>query len=171
MNMQQDADRFLLPQPDQPFEGKVDTRIGTLEFNNQYPSKASLDTLLDAMDFQGAAQAYLWAIPIVSMANYQYYHEQVFGLQKGELIETQTLEDKLFILTANATTPYIITTADLAKTGPMVIDVPAGATAGLVDDFWQRPVTDLGLPGPDKGACRHFHCCRDTVWPRSLYGQ
>ena len=36
------ADRFYLPQPDQPFEGKVDTRIGTLEFHNQYPSKESM---------------------------------------------------------------------------------------------------------------------------------
>lgn len=151
MKKQENADRFLLPQPDQPFKGKVNTRIGTLEFTNQYPSKASLEDLLDAMDFQGATQAYLWAIPIVSMANYQYYHEQVFGFQKGELIEAQTLEDKLYILTANVTTPYIIATADLAKTGPMVIEMPVGATAGLVDDFWQRPVTDLGLPGPDKG--------------------
>lgn len=146
-----DSDRFLLPQPDQPFEGKVETRVGTLEFSNQYPSKASVETLLDAMDFQGATQAYLWALPLVAMANYQFYHQEVFGFEKGELVEVKALEDKLPILTANATTPYIFATADLAKTGPMVIEVPAGATAGMVDDFWQRPITDIGLPGPDKG--------------------
>ena len=151
MTDQQNTDRFLLPQQDQPFEGKVNTRVGTLEFDNQYPSRASLDTLLDAMDFQGATQAYLWALPIASMANYQYYHEQVFGLQRGELLEMESLEDKLYVLTANDTTPYIVATADLTKTGPMVIELPAGATAGMVDDFWQRPITDLGLPGPDKG--------------------
>jgi len=33
----------------------------------------------------------------------------------------------------------------------VVIEVPAGSIAGMVDDFWQRPVTDIGLPGPDKG--------------------
>jgi hypothetical protein len=32
-----------------------------------------------------------------------------------------------------------------------VVEVPAGPTAGLVDDLWQRPVTDMGLPGPDAG--------------------
>ena len=65
------SDRFYLPQPDQPFEGKVDTRIGTLEFTNQYPSKESLETILDNMDFHGATQAYLWGIPIASFANFQ----------------------------------------------------------------------------------------------------
>ncbi len=54
---QSKPDRFYLPQPDQPFEGKVDTPIGTLEFSNQYPSKESVDTLLDSMDFHGATQA------------------------------------------------------------------------------------------------------------------
>lgn len=43
------TDRFLLPQADQPFECTVDTRIGTLDFDNQYPSKASVETILDNM--------------------------------------------------------------------------------------------------------------------------
>jgi len=54
---QDKPDRFYLPQPDQPFAGKVDTRIGTLEFSNQYPSKKSMQTILDSMDFHGATQA------------------------------------------------------------------------------------------------------------------
>jgi len=144
-------DRFYLPQPDQPFEGKVDTRIGTLEFDNQYPSKESMRTILDSMDFHGATQAYLWGIPIASFANLQYYLDEVFKVRQGELIKTANREQKLGILTANATTPYIIGMADLEKIGPLVIELPAGNTAGMVDDFWQRPITDLGLPGPDKG--------------------
>src|SRR4029453_15386534 len=40
--------------------------------------------------------------------------------------------------------------------GPMVIDVPPlGAPSGLlgtIDDMWFRWVTDLGLPGPARGA-------------------
>jgi hypothetical protein len=38
----------------------------------------------------------------------------------------------------------------------VVIDYPAGATAGLVDDWWDRPIADLGLPGPDKGQGAKF---------------
>jgi hypothetical protein len=144
-------DRFYLPQPDQPFEGKVDTRIGTLEFSNQYPSKESMETLLDSIDFHGATQAYLWGIPIASFANLQYFLQQDFGFDQCDLMETKSLADKLGILTANATTPYIFCTPNLSKTGPMVVEVPAGSIAGMVDDFWQRPITDIGLPGPDKG--------------------
>jgi hypothetical protein len=103
------------------------------------------------MDFHGATQAFLWGIPIASFANLQFYLHQEFGLGQAEMIQTKSLEDKFGILTANATTPYIFATPDLTKTGPLVIEVPAGSTAGMVDDFWQRPITDLGLPGPDKG--------------------
>ena len=37
---QTENDPFYLPQAKQAFEGKVDTRIGTLEFENQYPAVA-----------------------------------------------------------------------------------------------------------------------------------
>ncbi|URK89290.1 DUF1254 domain-containing protein (plasmid) [Rhizobium sp. RCAM05350] len=63
----------------------------------------------------------------------------------------ESVKDKLGILTANATTPYIGGFPDLSKTGPLVIDYPKGATAGGVGDFWQRPLTDMGETGPDKG--------------------
>ena len=151
VSAQSAPDKFYLPQPDQPYEGKVDTRIGTLEFNDQYPSKESLDSILDSMDFHGATQAYLWGIPMASFANLQYYSDKVWKFRQGELVKYTNLEQKLGILTANATTPYIVATVNLSETGPFVIDLPAGAIAGMVDDFWQRPVTDLGLPGPDKG--------------------
>jgi len=80
---QSKSDPFYLPQANQPFEGKVDTRIGTLEFNNQYPSKDSMETILDSMDFHGATQAFLWGIPIASMANFQLYNQDVFKLRQG----------------------------------------------------------------------------------------
>jgi hypothetical protein len=48
------------------------------------------------------------------------------------------------ILTANVTTPYISSFINLAERGPVVIDYPAGATAGLVDDWWDRAWTPAG---------------------------
>ena len=127
---QTESDRYYLPQSEQPFEGTVDTRIGKLEFRNQYPSKQSLGTLLDSMDFHGATQAFLWGSPIASNANLQHYIDNVFKVRQGELLETASREQKLGILTANATTPYIIGTVNLEKTGPFVIDVPAGKLGG-----------------------------------------
>ena len=131
--------------------GTIDTRIGELTFEHGYPSRESVETLFNAMDFQRATQAYIWALPIVSMAEWQAVHEEQFDAQNGDIVVYKTTEEKLGILTANATTPYVIAFNDLGRSGPVVIDVPAGPTGGLVNDFWQRPVIDLGLAGPDKG--------------------
>lgn len=131
--------------------GTVETRIGELTFENGYPSRESVETLFDAMDFQRACQAYIWALPVVSMAEWQVVHEEQFDAQDGDIVVYRTTEEKLGILTANATTPYVIAFNDLGRSGPLIIDVPAGPTGGLVNDFWQRPVIDLGLAGPDKG--------------------
>ena len=54
--------------------GTIDTRIGKLSFENGYPSRESVEKLFDAMDFQRATQAYIWALPIVSMAEWQSVH-------------------------------------------------------------------------------------------------
>jgi hypothetical protein len=49
-----------------------DTRIGKLEFTHSftdgYPTNATVDKLFDEIDFQRAVQAYIWSIPVVSMA-------------------------------------------------------------------------------------------------------
>jgi hypothetical protein len=60
-------------------------------------------------------------------------------------------EDLSYGITANATTPYLWAWYDLNGSGPIVIEEPAGATAGFIDDIWQRPVADLGVPGAFKG--------------------
>jgi hypothetical protein len=39
---------------------------------------------------------------------------------------------------------------DLKKDGPLVVQAPAGIL-GMLSDFWQRSLTDVGLVGPDKG--------------------
>jgi hypothetical protein len=57
-------------------------------------------------------------------------------------------------LTANSDTIYFWSFVDLTDS-PMVIDVPVmpapSAILGTIDDLWFRWVTDLGLPGPDRG--------------------
>lgn len=41
---------------------------------------------------------------------------------------------------------------DLQRDGPTIVDVPAGAGPGMVNDAYFRYVTDMGKPGPDRGA-------------------
>lgn len=129
----------------------VESRIGSLDMAGSYPTDATIKKLYDERDFQRATQAYIWALPIVGMANWQKAHETTFGAKSGDVIIYDDFVSKRGILTANATTPYVVSFFNLAETGPVVIDMPEGAVAGFVNDMWQRPVTDMGQTGPDKG--------------------
>ena len=84
------------------------------------------------------------------MNEWKRAHEKVFGAKAGDLVLYNNYKDKLGILTANFTTPYIITFANLTD-GPVLVEQPAGALGGMIMDFWQRPVADLGQAGPDQG--------------------
>src|SRR5438046_6392038 len=44
---------------------KVQTRLGTLNFFDGFPDKATVEKLYDNLDFQRAVQAYLLALPPV----------------------------------------------------------------------------------------------------------
>ena len=58
-------------------------------------------------------------------------------------------DPKSLWLTANDTTIYGATNIDLGKDGPVVVEIPPGPIVGLIDDFWQKSISDVGLPGPD----------------------
>jgi len=132
-------------------QGTKDTRIGAIEFDLGFPSKKSVDKLYDEIDFQRACQSYIWGLPIIGFAEWQASTANSFGAGDLDYVIYLSVEDKLGILTPNASTPYIIAVPDLSKTGPLVVEVPAGPSGGMVLDAWQRPLTDTGLPGPDKG--------------------
>ncbi len=133
------------------FAQPVSTRLGTLQLENGYPSKAAAEKLYDEMDFQRATQLYLWGLPAVGFHNLHLAHLKNFGAKDGEIVLYQSLKDKAGMLTPNLTTQYAFSFWNLAEKGPLVVEVPAGATAGGVNDIWQRPITDMGQTGPDKG--------------------
>ena len=105
----------------------VKTRIGSLSFThdfaNGYPTDATVKKLYDARDFQRACQAYLWAIPIVSMAQWQYEHMATLGAENGQIVFIESYKDRAGGLTYNATTPYVLPFIDLAE-GPFVAVLP-----------------------------------------------
>jgi len=122
-----------------------------IKMDGELPSKESIPKLFDEMDFQQATQCYLWALPLIGFAEWQYQHYKTFKASSNDLVLYNSYEDRLGILTANATTPYIMTFIDLAANGPTVIEMPAGRTAGGLADFWQREQATIGEMGPDKG--------------------
>jgi hypothetical protein len=129
----------------------VDTRIGKLELQAGYPSKATAEKLYDEMDFQRATQAFIWALPAVGFHGLHLAHRNTFGAKDGEVVVYQSLKDKAGMLTPNLTTLYVMSFWNLAEHGPLVVEVPSGATAGGLLDIWQRPITDTGQTGPDRG--------------------
>jgi hypothetical protein len=126
----------------------VNTRIGELkfihDFANGYPTKETVEKLYDERDFQRACQAYLWAIPAVSYVAWQQ-GQASFGAGYGDIAEVLSYDDRLGILTPNATTPYYIVFGDLTA-GPLVIDMPPNVR-GAIGDGWQRALPDTGKSG------------------------
>lgn len=131
--------------------GPVETRIGKIELQGGYPSSRSVDKLYDEIDFQRASQAYIWATPIVAMEAIRRANKRDWGVDYNEvgLVDGYTTP-VVSALTGNNTTIYAAVFTDLSRDGPVVIDSPEGVY-GVIDDFWQRPVVEVGPFGPDKG--------------------
>ena len=129
----------------------IATPFGALQLEDAFLTDESSALLFDVMDAQRAAQAYYWSLPLVGFAFWRDEQIRVYEAAKfGDFVVFDSLKEKRGIVTANLTTPYIINWTNLSD-GPVLIDYPQGQTAGGVLDFWQRPVCDLGLTGPDAG--------------------
>ncbi len=129
----------------------VKTRIGTLNFERGYPTPETARKVYDEMDYQRAVQAHLWSFPAVSFESIRVGTKRNLGADYNVLtIADNFVDSKGVRLTANDTTIYAVANIDLGHFGPMVVEIPPGAIVGLICDFWQRAITDVGLPGPDK---------------------
>ncbi len=128
---------------------KVETSIGTLNFFDGFPDKPTTEKLYDNLDFQRAVQAYLLALPPVSMVALREGLTK-WGPANVTIPTFDTLMDsRSLFLTANNNTPYTWMWIDL-HAGPLVAEVPPHVL-GMINDFWFRYVVDIGLVGPDKG--------------------
>lgn len=129
----------------------VDTRIGQLTLQNGYPSQQTVHTLYDELDFQRAVQSYIWAMPTVALDSLRVANERDWGVGNNEVgVVNKFTGPQVIALTGNSTTIYAAAFVDLSLEGPVVIDSPPGAY-GVIDDYWQRPVSEVGPFGPDKG--------------------
>ena len=129
----------------------IATPIGDITLTNTYFDDDASTRLYDEMDYQRATQSYLWSTPLVSIATWRDAQAKAYRVTgETDFVVLRSLKEKRGIVTGNLTTPYLFNFLSLEK-GSLEIEYPAGQTAAGVLDFWQRPVTDLGLTGPDKG--------------------
>jgi hypothetical protein len=147
---------LLLTSPSLTRAQTVDTRIGNLDLDVGYPTKSTAEKLHDEMDFQRATQAFIWALPAIGFQALHVAQSNSFGAKDGDVTLFQDLKDKEGMLTPNITTLYAFSFWNMKERGPLVVEVPPGATAGGILDIWQRPLTDIGQTGPEKGQGAKF---------------
>jgi len=128
---------------------KIESRLGTLTLSDGFPDDATVEKLYDNLDFQRAVQAYLLALAPVNMVGLREGLAQVGPANTTIPTFENTMDSRSLFLTANATVAYTWVWIDLHG-GPLVAEVPP-MTLGMIDDFWFKYVTDIGVVGPDKG--------------------
>jgi hypothetical protein len=99
----------------------VETRIGTLKFTDGFPDDATAAKVYDNLDFQRGVQAYLTALPAVSIEALRKGLSDFGPVNQTVLISEQLLDARSLFLTANTTTPYTLLYLN-AKDGPLVVE-------------------------------------------------
>jgi len=127
----------------------VETHLGNLEFKDGMPSAETVTKLYDNLDFTYAYRAFMDNMRGVSIHALKKGMVDI-GVKENEvLVFSELMDAKSLFLTANADTVYVMGYLDLSK-GPVVLETPP-KFLGAVQDAWFRWVTDIGLPGPDRG--------------------
>jgi hypothetical protein len=130
---------------------RLEGRLARVTMERDLPRREDLQLVFDELDHQMACQVYLWALPLVSYAQWKTQHYGVFGATSSDLVRYVSYRDRLGLITANATTPYVLNFFDLQDTGPLVVELPPGPIAGGMSDFWQREFAVIGEMGVDAG--------------------
>src|SRR5271169_4479153 len=128
---------------------RLETRLGTLEFKDGAPSKATVEKVYDNLDFMHASETFLHAFRGASLVAARKGLISAGAADNSIIIFSELMDSKSLFLTANADTVYFIGFLDLTK-GPIVVETPP-LSLGAFDDMWFRWVIDFGLPGPDRG--------------------
>jgi len=127
------------------------TQLREMPFPENYPTEESVEVLYDEMLFHRATQVVLWSLPAMTLWAMKKGSEAEFGEGSNVFpIWKDRLSAETMVSTPNSDLVYGMGYLDLQKDGPTVIEVPP-KLQGILDDFWHRPLTDVGFVGPDKG--------------------
>jgi hypothetical protein len=128
---------------------QLESRLGTLEFVDGVPSRETVETVYDHLDFVHALNVFLNGYAGASTYALHKGFQEAGANDNEILMFSELLGSESLFLTANADTVYFIGIVDLTS-GPMVVETPPQAL-GIFDDMWWRWIIDFGLPGPDRG--------------------
>ena len=131
---------------------EVETSIGTLKFFDGMPDSETVDKLYDNLARIRGVETFLNGIPATSIEALRRGHVDI-GVEASNvfMIADKLLDSSPLFLTANTDTVYCSGFLNLQKDGPTVVEIPAKAGPGTVNDAYFRFVIDMGAPGPDRG--------------------
>jgi hypothetical protein len=129
----------------------INTHWGNLEIKGTYLTKESIEKINKNLAIERAAEVYQWGLPFVNFQMWYNANREVYGANDMDFVVNNSFNERLGIVTANATTTYVIGFTNLSKSGPIVLNMPAGKIAGGILNFYEFAVQDLGLAGPDQG--------------------
>ncbi|MET0323708.1 MAG: DUF1254 domain-containing protein, partial [Ilumatobacteraceae bacterium] len=59
--------------------GSLPGRLGEVRRDGELPRREDVGLVFDELDYQMACQVYLWALPLVSYAQWHAVHRDTFG--------------------------------------------------------------------------------------------
>jgi len=132
---------------------QVNSRIGTLKFFDGMPTEATVEKVYDNLDFMRGVEVFLNGIPATSIEGIRLGMLEMGAKDSSYcLIFDKLMDSDPLFLTGNTDTVYASVILNLLKDGPTIVEIPPKCGPGTVNDAFFRFVTDMGVPGPDKGA-------------------
>ena len=111
---------------------------------------AEAEALRDELYYQRAIQAYMTMQPAMNVIGISDGSEAAFGKGYNILpIWKDRMDSRTWVPTPNADVIYSMSYLDLKENGPLVVAAPHDVI-GMLTDFFQRTITDVGLIGPDR---------------------
>jgi hypothetical protein len=135
----------------------IETPLGAFELVDGVPTPDSVARLYDALDFVRGIGVFMNCVPGASLVAMRRGFRTI-GLDGSTTVgyTDPRANSGSYFLTPNTETTYGSLFLDLKANGPMVIEPPK-ASLCVVDDFWFRYVTDMGIAGEDRGEGGRYH--------------
>lgn len=146
-----DSDIVRITSPISPPPVVESDFVGELNFENEYPTKETVQKLYDQLDFQRACQVFLRNILGSSMYSFRHGLARDLGASATNqfVVWDGPFDAHSLMLTPNSETVYGTNYLDLKTDGLTVVDVPPGML-GFFNDMWMREVENIGPLGLDK---------------------
>ena len=130
---------------------EVETRLGTLRFEDGFPTEETAQKIYDQLDFQRAVESVILTTPAASLTGFRNGIREYGPDNQTAIIWEERMDSKVQLLTPNTTVVYLFLWLDL-KDGPMVMEVAAeraGADRRLLVPLRHR--LRQGRAGPGQG--------------------